>query len=410
MKKIQLLLLLLLLQLPAMAQEKGQKTKISFSGFISNDICYTSRQTVMARDEGQFILAPKAILLDEEGNDINAASSFNIVGIASRLRTKITGPDAFGARTSALVEGDFLGLNKGSKFHFRLRHAYVKLDWDNTQLLVGQYWHPMFIPTCFPGTVSFGAGAPFNPLARNPQFRYSYTVGKTKFSATASTNGHFLNKGSAGAQMTAVMPELNLQAQFNLKNFLGGFGFGYKVLQPEIVTSENYITDNKVKSSSFFGYVKWSGPQVTIKTYGTIGSNNDNLVMIGGYAVVDSPVLSDKGMKEYTPYSSFSTWVDIHSNGKKVVAGLFAGYSENLGADKSIDTSTFVGRWSDVHSFFRIAPRVVFISGSMRIGTEVEYGYANYLAEASGYDNRGKVNAYEKADNLKLLVNVKYNF
>ena len=64
--------------------------------------------------------------------DINAKSGFNILSIQSRLTGKITGPDAFGAKTSGQLEGEFFGTADSDVNGFRLRHAFVKLDWENT--------------------------------------------------------------------------------------------------------------------------------------------------------------------------------------------------------------------------------------------------------------------------------------
>ena len=83
----------------------------------------------------------------------------------ARLTGKITGPDVVKAKTSALLEADFFGnenLNFADVNGFRLRHAIIKLNWQTTELMVGQYWHPLFVPECFPDVVSFNTGAPFS--------------------------------------------------------------------------------------------------------------------------------------------------------------------------------------------------------------------------------------------------------
>jgi len=63
-------------------------------------------------------------LPDVNGNDINAKPNLNFLAIQSRLTGKITGPDALGAKTSALMEGAFFGHSDGDVNGFRLRHAY----------------------------------------------------------------------------------------------------------------------------------------------------------------------------------------------------------------------------------------------------------------------------------------------
>ncbi|WP_298555704.1 hypothetical protein [uncultured Algibacter sp.] len=421
-KKIVIIMLLLAIPMFLIAQKKEPKFTVKFSGFISNDASLNTRQSISARGEGLFVLAPKPVKLDDEGNDINKTPSFNFVGINSRIRTKITGPDAFGAKTSGMIEGDFLGVNTDSKFNFRLRHAFVKLDWKKSQLLVGQYWHPTFVVDCYPGTVSFGAGSPFNPLARNPQFKYSYKLGKTTLSLTQLTNGHFTNKGAVDAQFNSLVPELHFQIQYKTNTFIGGLGYGHQILRPEIVTANNYIIKQKVHSNTVLAFAKVTSPLLTFKGYVIYGQNNDNLVMMGGYAAIDknyTPEQITKGIVEYTTYNNFTSWLDIHTNGKKIIAGVFGGYSKNLGASKNVDVSTFTGRWGDVKDMMRISPRLIFISGSTIIGTEIEYSSVNYNKgnpdgvtneEITGYNSKGLVTNYKTANNLKFLLNVTYKF
>ena len=135
MKKNLIILIVLLLPILTIAQKK--KVKLKFSGFVKSDVFWNSRQSVAVR-EGHFYLYPKNELLDMNGDDVNAKSDFNILSIQTRLKLAITGPDAFGAKTSALIEGAFFGTTDPDINGFRLRHAYAKLNWTNTELLVGQ--------------------------------------------------------------------------------------------------------------------------------------------------------------------------------------------------------------------------------------------------------------------------------
>ena len=149
MKKIILLITVIVLPILMMAQnkevkkEKEKKFGIKFSGFVRNDVIYNTRQVVSARGESNVLLAPKPISLDKEGNDENGTANFNIASFTTRLRGKITGPDAFGAKTSGMIEMDFIGPNGNAPFSLRMRHAFVKLTWESSSLLTGQYWHPI---------------------------------------------------------------------------------------------------------------------------------------------------------------------------------------------------------------------------------------------------------------------------
>ena len=81
---------------------------IKFSGFIKSDYFYDTRQNVSIR-ECHFLLYPSPVCKDSVGKDTNDVKNFNILSIQSRLTGKITGPDAFGAKTSGVIEADFFG-------------------------------------------------------------------------------------------------------------------------------------------------------------------------------------------------------------------------------------------------------------------------------------------------------------
>ena len=122
---------------------------ISFSGYVNTDIFFDTRQTVMAR-EGQWLFYPEKVKLDPDGNDINAKGTYNILSIQTRVAGTITGPDIFKAKTSGLIEGEFYGNVNTNMNVFRLRHAFVKLNWAKTELLLGQTWHPLYLPAASP--------------------------------------------------------------------------------------------------------------------------------------------------------------------------------------------------------------------------------------------------------------------
>ena len=194
---------------------------IAFSGYVKTDIFYDTRQTVNIR-EGHFLLYPKDPLLDPNENDINVKASFNILSIQTRLIGKITGPDALGAKTSAYLEAEFFGTSDADLNAFRLRHAYLKLNWKKSELLIGQYWHPMFIGESYPDVVSFNTGAPFQPFNRSPQVRFIRTFGKVSLVATALSQRDFVSNGPQGPSSVylrnAALPEFNLKLQYAASN------------------------------------------------------------------------------------------------------------------------------------------------------------------------------------------------
>ena len=163
---------------PGNQEENG--FSIQFGGFVKTDYWLDSR-TVIAAREDLFLLFPARKKLDADGVDIHGDPVFNFSAITSRVASHITGPDAFGAQVSGMIEADFSGVTDADINGFRLRHAYLQLSWDDLDLLLGQWWHPMFSPAVLPEVVSLNTGAPFQPFIRNPQATLTYHHGQSSW-------------------------------------------------------------------------------------------------------------------------------------------------------------------------------------------------------------------------------------
>ncbi len=417
-----------LFSLTVTGQEKKEEPKfgITFSGFLKTDFFYDSRQAVSIR-EGHFLLYPENQKLDLNGKDINAKDHLGILSIQSRLTGKITGPDLLKAKTSALVEADFFG-NENSSFPdvngLRLRHSIIKLNWNKTELLVGQYWHPLFIPECFPDVVSFNTGSPFQPFSRNPQIRVTRKVNNIKLIAAAASQRDFSSNGPDGSSpkylSNAVLPDMNIHlqyaTQFNTTNeFLIGTGAEYKQLIPRLYSQGDKnlkdgvdtiysAGDEHVTSYSIAVYSKLRLKPVTIKAYAIYGSNLFDQVMLGGYSVL-SVNISNQMSYEYAPVRNMSLWTELSTNGKTQV-GIFAGYTKNLGTEND-NTGVYYSRGSNINYVYRVAPRIVFNREKLRISTELEYTTAQY----GKADTKGVVNTnLTTMSNLRVLTAFYYFF
>ncbi|MBM4171490.1 MAG: hypothetical protein FJ214_06445 [Ignavibacteria bacterium] len=391
----------------SLSQNEKNNFGVSFSGFVKTDIIYDSRQTASFR-EGHFLLYPTNENLDINGKDINANSNFNILSIQTRLNGKITGPDAFGGATSGAIEGEFFGTSDGDVNGFRLRHAYVKLDWENTSILIGQTWHPMFVVEMFPGVVSFNTGAPFQPFSRNPQIRFSYSSQGFKFIFAALSQRDFTSSGPDGFSSSylrnAILPNLHAQVQYSNNGNLFGIGVDYKKLIPRLSTTKKIVTDNSISSFSAIGYTKLNIDPVVIKAEAVIGNNLADHLMLGGYAV--KSINTATGSEEYSSIESYSMWGEI-STGKEIEYALFAGFSNNLGANDNL-VGSYYGRGLNIENLFRISPRIQWNSGKTRIATELEYTSAFYGTPNNL--NKGKVENSKSISNLRLLMAVFYFF
>lgn len=383
------------------------KQQFDLSGYVKNDLFWDTRQTVAAR-EGHFLLWPAAINEDVNGKDINAVPNFNYLSLQSRLSFTWKGTEALGAKISAKIESDFFAQNNENINLFRLRHAYVKMNWENTELLIGQYWIPMFTTECFPGTVSFNTGTPFNPFGRNPQIRLSHSLGDIKLVAVANTQRDYSSRGPAGTSgqylSNSFMPEFTGIINYKSENFVSGIGGAFKQIVPQLVTDQGFATDESMLSYSAFGFVNVKTPALTFKLKGVYGQNTPDYLNISGFAVTNYD--NATGYQEYEPLSNFSAWTDISTNGKEWQVGIFGGYTESLGT-KSAIVGNIYGLGTNISSLYRVSPRLVYNTGKIRFASELEYTAADY---GTSFDAKNVALTTESVSNFRVLFGVYYFF
>lgn len=416
MKLIYIIITAILLMFNISVSGQDTETKddfgIKLSGYVNWSAIYDSRQTVNSR-EGHFLLYPKEKLLDKNGDDLNAVKNFNMAVIMSRVSGKITAPAFLGAKTTGVLEAEFMGNSDSDVNGLRIRHAWLNLNWGSTNLLLGQTWSPLFIPESSPDQIGSNAGAPFLPFARNPQIRLTQQFGDFKVIGALLTQRDFVSFGpnnptaSSDYLRNSAIPDAHFQVQFSRNGNLFGAGGEYKILKPAIKTAKGYYTDNTIGGFALMGFGKilMIDNMLKIKFQGIYGGNLTDLTMLGGYAVrsVDSTTMTES----YTPIKTFAFWTDI-AFGKKLEGGLFAGYSKNLGTAEMIKTATgtFYARGSNIDNVFRVAPRIVYSEGKVKAGLEMEYTTAVYGKP----DNYGKIFEKYDANNIRIYTSVFYYF
>ncbi len=434
-KKVILLAIVLALPLCGVF---GQDLGIKLSGFVKSDFFYDSRQTVSIR-EGHFLLYPAGVSLDAEDVDLNDQGSFNYLSIQTRLTGAFTAPDAFKAKVSGLVEADFFGNESAGLVDangFRLRHAYAKLSWTNTELLLGQYWHPFFVPGCYSEVISFNTGAPMQPFSRNPQVRLTQKLGSVRLIAAAASQRDFTSGGGSTPLRNSSIPDLNAQVHFSRPSadgkselFVGGGG-EFKTLLPQISTTGEdgkFETNEQVSSLAGMAFLKYKTPSITFKVQGIYGQNLYDLTMLGGYAVSEV-IDADRNTVKYTTVDAFSVWSEVmYQPSPRWQYAVWAGYTENLGsADSILAYSNRVGgtdvtvrgsaadNTSDIKRVFRVSPRVVAIAGNLSFALETEYTDAAYAAKddegALIRDEFGKITKTESSGNLRVLFSTILKF
>ncbi|MDR2018596.1 MAG: hypothetical protein LBQ00_06975 [Syntrophobacterales bacterium] len=181
MKKTVIVLLALFLALPAVsfAGSATSKWDMTIGGYVKFDMGWGSQaqgqDAYVAQRKGW---GPFETAADQTGN-------FYMYGGETRLNFLVKGPDAWGAKTSAFIEGHFRGnetsnsataQNQGS---FTLRHAYMQFDWANTKLLIGQTWQKWGVLPTYAGTIlEYNGIGPFLKGSRQPLVRVEQNFAK----------------------------------------------------------------------------------------------------------------------------------------------------------------------------------------------------------------------------------------
>jgi len=150
---------------------------LSIGGFVKLDYAYNS---VNFGNSGS--LTPGSGAIAKRGSTAGNQEQSIFSARQSRLWFKASGPELMGAKTNALIEGDFYGDPSAAAEspQFRMRLAYGSVDWATTQVLFGQNWD-IFGPMVA-STVDFRCGsptgAPNNP--RVPQVRLTQKINFNK--------------------------------------------------------------------------------------------------------------------------------------------------------------------------------------------------------------------------------------
>jgi hypothetical protein len=384
-----------------------KKFGITFSGFVETEAAYDTRQLLNSR-ENMLALYPLNQSLDKNGKDINAHPGFNQYAMSTRLTGTITGPDAFGAKTMGYIEGDFTGPSATENDAFRLRHAYIKVNWAKSELLMGQWWHPLNVPEMIPNVISLNIGAPFHPVSRQPQVRFTRNLGNFNIVAVAVSDRDYTSNGPSGATCeylrNSVIPNLDLQLQYKKENkFFCGIGGDYRRLTPRLKTDSSFIADESIDCWAATAFMKIKFKKFTVKMQSVLGQNMYEQFMMGGFAV--EKVDTATGKNTYTNLNQLTGWLDISTNNKKFNAGLFLGLAKNLGSLHNIWGAIYA-RGNDIDYAYRISPRLIWTSGNLSFNSEFEYtaaayGTPNYL---------GDVHSTKTVYNLRILVAAIYTF
>lgn len=407
MKKLIVLLAGICMSLPAMAQKKNFTYK--FYGFVRGDLFYNTRAN-MAPVDGNFYLYPLDKKPDADGKDLNANPNGSFYTFTSRLGVDATGPNIGTARSSAKIEVDFGGFSSSTTM-LRIRQAYVALDWEKSQVLIGQTWHPLF-GSVFPDILNLSTGAPFQPFNREPQLRYQYKAGKVKLTASALWQLQYLSSGPNGMSeeyiKNSCVPELFVGADYaSGGGWLAGGGVHLISLKPRTASVWNektYKVNERMTTLSYEAHVKYTGRNFAFAAKSLMASCLDHTALIGGYGI--SSINPDNGEQEYTPFRHSTSWVNV-TYGTKWKGHFFAGYTKNLGTTDALASNTKYGMGLDIDQVFSTNIAFSYNLPHWQIGLE-------YMPTTAWYGDTdrasGKVVNTHSVTNHRILGLVMYYF
>lgn len=413
MKKTFVFGLLALCCMGGYAQDKAVKAEIY--GFVRNYFTYDSRSCVQS-NEGLFNMLPNDVNPGADGEDLNAIPSVRFLSMTTRFGLNVTGPEIFGAKSSAKFESDFCGASSGTAFNLRIRQAFTKLAWEHSDLLVGQAWHPMS-GDLMPEVFSLATGAPFNPFNRSPQVRYNYSPVKSlSFTAAALYQYQYGSVGLDGKtsntySRNALVPEFFVGMTAKGEHLTGGFGVNASTIAPRVIAN-NMRVDERLTSYSAMVFGSLKVDYLSVRAKAVYGQNTSHMQQPTGFGIVET---LENGVNNYESMQLGSAWITM-MYGKKLRYGFFAGWMKNYGSVGEDFLSLVVRNNTGMDQAYRFSPIVTYKVQNMQIGLEYEHtaaAYGEYFVHENDYPRQvtnGTVTNTHWVANNRVCVMVKYDF
>ena len=343
--------------------------KVKLYGILRVDFYYNSRQMEESSD-GFALVLPKAEDIDANGKDLNAAQMTGFTATATRFGIDLEAfyLKALKTTVTGRIETDFQGFGS-SVTMLRIRHAWINMAFKNSELLVGQYWHPLF-EGVVPNVLDVNGGHPYQPFGRHPQVKFTYKPKNMQLFVAGAYQTQFLSTGvdangnSSGRNLSfqkfALLPDLNAGIEYSKETWKIGLMGEYKQIVPRTVANVASTDDNgdpvidtdgnpvinavyvkeKVQSYAVAAYGQYSQKAVTLKAKAVYGQNLSDLSMIGGYAAT---AVNDKGEWTYKAFDVATAWLNADFNiTKNWQISIYGGYTKNLGCNSQVLTNTSV--------------------------------------------------------------------
>lgn len=204
MKKLVVVVLAVFLALPAVsfAGSATSRWDLTIGGYVKFDMGWGSQ----AQGQDAYVALRQGNASYD--NYADQTSNFYMYSGETRVNMLTKGPDAWGAKTSAFIEGQFRGDSVGStataQGTFALRHAFMQFDWPTSRLVIGQTFHKWGVLPTFANTIlEYNGLGPFLKGLRQPTLRFEQQLAKNwnwAVAATSPTNtlGNNTNNGASG--------------------------------------------------------------------------------------------------------------------------------------------------------------------------------------------------------------------
>jgi hypothetical protein len=402
MKKYSLFVIALIL-LPALclAGTVSSRWDVTIGGYVKGEIGYS--------DEGraQSYVVPQR----ESGTTENIGAKFgNFWGSAvqTRLNFLIKGPDAFGMKTSAFIEGDFYAQSGSNQGGLRLRHGFVRLTGPQATVTIGQFWQLYGLPFGSGNLINWGDVGPIAGT-RVPQINLDFNATKT----VTLTLGVFQNTNPIGFSGTGAVDGFTR----------GGPFFQGQILYASDVCGKIGPNMLSFKVNGFYGREKrtfmvgTSADSESINSWGIFASFLVPIIPEKGGKKDGALGFAAAGMISQNPGyigDPFMTGSGSYARtGNKYAANVLSGgkFEAWYYFTDQYSLTVFYG-WEKQNMSNRFAtanPDAVknakeFVlslcydpNPAMKFGIEWEHNRAKFAAPRSGYKDEGKSNTYRFA-------------
>lgn len=369
--------------------------KIKPFGYVKWETYFDTRQPLGTREENS-LFYPAPYLPDIHKQDINAHGKWHMTAFETRVGLELVGPEWNGIKTDGLVEGDFRGIIDATISDFRLRNAFGRVLWKNAVLLFGKWWHPLWIPECFPHTVGFDIGAPMDPQARDPQIKLTQRWNWFELIVAACGQRDFSSPGPVSIAPTpnsiaspstffireAVIPNLHVQMRGYFDCNLIGVAADYKRLTPRLVSNNNVAVSEHIDSFIVEGFASFNYAPWSLRMKGIWSQNGADQLLISGYGV--RSINAETDCRSYSNTAAAAGWIDFSylfccDNHE---LGLFVGGTKNLGSRHKLYVNPTTGLpiiyalqgiTQNMDYEVRFVPRYIFMKDPIRFGLEVDY-------------------------------------